>query len=87
VPATCSRRASLDVSAKAEGESFLGALFRERRVSAVGEIEDEARAAGLLKPGQPISQSKPLRTARLTLGLQVKREGFGKGARYSWAIG
>jgi putative DNA primase/helicase len=80
-------RTSLDVSAKAEGESFLGALFREQRAFAVGEIEDEARAAGLLKPGQPISQSKPLRMARLALGLQVKREGFGKGARYSWAMG
>jgi hypothetical protein len=53
---------------------------------AVSEIEDQARAAGLLGDGQRVSQSKPLRTARGDIGVRLRREGFGPGAICFWEL-
>jgi hypothetical protein len=52
----------------------------------VGDIEAEAKAAGLLGPGQPISQCKPIRAARSALGVVIRREGYGPGARFLWRL-
>jgi putative DNA primase/helicase len=71
--------------AKIEAEGFLRDLL-ERGATAVADIEHAARAAGLLREGQPISQCRALRDGRAALGLVVKRTGFGTGARYTWAL-
>jgi hypothetical protein len=71
--------------AKIEAEGFLRDLL-ERGATAVADIEHAARAAGLLRAGQPISQCRALRDGRASLGLIVKRTGFGTGACYTWAL-
>jgi hypothetical protein len=52
----------------------------------VTDIEQAARAVGLLLERQGIKQSKPFRQARLALGIVNKREGFGPGARWSLSL-
>lgn len=52
----------------------------------VADIEAEAVAAGLHQEGRPLKDNKPMRAARDALGIEPKREGFGRGARYSWAF-
>jgi hypothetical protein len=52
----------------------------------VQHIESEARAAGILKPRQSISQCRPLHDARLALKLKVTREGFGREGKWIWAM-
>ncbi len=72
-------------SAKAEAIEFLRDLFGNEKRLQVRHIEAQARAFGLLKPDQPISQCRPLRDARIALGLQVVRAGFAKDGVWSWA--
>jgi putative DNA primase/helicase len=72
-------------SAKAEAIEFLRELFTNTLQLKVREIEQEARARGLLGANQPLSQCRALRDARLTLGLTVTREGFGRGGGWVWA--
>jgi hypothetical protein len=72
-------------SAKAEAIEFLRDLFGKEMRLRVRHIETQARAFGLLKPDQPISQCRPLRDARIALGLQVIRAGFAKDGAWSWA--
>ena len=48
------------------------------------EIEAEAREAGLLGPGSPVSQNKAFRSARKMLGIKPHRQ-CGAGARGLWA--
>ncbi|HWM83571.1 MAG TPA: AAA family ATPase [Pseudolabrys sp.] len=50
------------------------------------EIESEARAAGLLAEGKPVSQSKPFRSARNKLNVQVEKVGFKSGAKWQWRL-
>jgi hypothetical protein len=78
----------LDASrlARLEAEQFLRDLLATGVGLPVADIEQAARAAGLLDRGRPISQSKPLREARAGLGVVVKRTGFGAAARYTWAL-
>src|SRR5262249_42272841 len=65
-------------SAKAEAIEFLrDDLFADAMQLKVREIEQAARARGLLGANQPLSQCRALRDARLALGLAVIREGFG----------
>jgi AAA domain len=52
----------------------------------VTDLEAEARAAGLLKGDQPISQCRPLRDAKTALGVEVRREGFGPGSKFYWSL-
>jgi len=47
------------------------------------QIESEARDAGLLGPGSPISQNKAFRSAREDLGIRPQRQG-GTGATGQW---
>jgi hypothetical protein len=72
-------------SAKAEAIAFLRHLFGNERRLRVRHIEAQARALGLLKPDQPISQCRPLRDARVALGLEVVRAGFAKDGAWIWA--
>jgi hypothetical protein len=72
-------------SAKAEAIEFLRALFTNTLQLKVREIEQEARARGLLGANQPLSQCRALRDARLALGLTVAREGFGRSGGWVWA--
>ena len=72
-------------SAKAEAIAFLRDLFATEKQLPVCDIEAQARAFGLLKPSQPISQFRPLRDARLALGLRAVRTGFAKDGAWSWA--
>ncbi len=72
-------------SAKAEAIAFLRDLFGNEMRLQVRDIEAQARAFGLLKPNQPISQCRPLRDARIALGLQAVRTGFAKDGAWSWA--
>jgi putative DNA primase/helicase len=73
-------------SAKAEAEEFLRNLLGAGSAVRVHVIESEARAAGILKPRQPISQCRPLRDARLALKLKVTREGYGQQGKWVWAM-
>jgi putative DNA primase/helicase len=72
-------------TAKAEAIAFLRALFAKATHLKVTDIETEARAAGLMKTDQAISQCRALRDARMALGLIVTREGFGRGGTWVWA--
>jgi energy-coupling factor transporter ATP-binding protein EcfA2 len=71
-------------SAKAEAIAFLRDLFGTEKRLWVRDIEAQARAFGLLRPNQPISQCRPLRDARIALGLQAVRAGFAKDGAWSW---
>jgi AAA domain len=73
-------------TATAEAGAFLRMLLDGGRAMQVADIEREARSAGLLGPDQPISQCRPLREARIALGISVRREGFGPGARWLWGM-
>ena len=72
-------------SAKAEAIEFLRGQFNEATQRKVTDIEAEARGAGLMKANQAISQCRPLRDARLALGLIAIRAGFGPGGSWVWA--
>jgi hypothetical protein len=73
-------------TAIAEAGVFLRMLLDDRRTMHVADIEREARDAGLLGPDQPISQCRPLRDARIALGIRVRRVGFGPGAQWVWEM-
>jgi hypothetical protein len=49
-----------------------------RRIKKYSRAESQARA------GQPISQCRPLREARIALGISVMRDGFGPGRDGFW---
>jgi len=51
---------------------------------AVADIEAEAQAARVLGASQSISQSKPFRAARETLGIVPKKTGMTGG--WAWAL-
>ncbi len=71
---------------RAEAEGFLRDQLQAGAAVAVADLEHAARAAGLLRAGQPISQCWALRDARAALGIEVKRSGFGASASYAWAL-
>lgn len=71
-------------SAKAEAIEFLRELFAGATHHKVREIEQEARAIGLLGANQPLSQCRALRDARMALGLVAMREGFGRDGAWVW---
>jgi hypothetical protein len=52
----------------------------------VPELEILARAAGLLGERQHISQSKQFKRAKITLGIQSVRQGFGPGGGWAWVL-
>jgi putative DNA primase/helicase len=71
-------------SAKAEAIEFVRGLSGSAPELKPADIERQARAAGLLRPAQTLSQSRLLREARMALGLVITREMGGRDA-WVWA--
>jgi putative DNA primase/helicase len=71
-------------SAKAEAIEFVRSLLGGAGELKPADIERYARAAGLLRPAQALSQSRLLREARMALGLVITREAVG-GDGWVWA--
>jgi hypothetical protein len=80
-----SAQASAPHTAKAACIKFLQTLLANGRIE-VADITTEALAAGLLAEGRRLKDNKPMRDARAALKIQTRRVGFGKGARYFWAL-
>jgi putative DNA primase/helicase len=62
-------------SARAEGFEFLRSLFGSASQLTIGHVEQEARAAGLIKDKQTLNQCRVLRDARMIMGLAMMRTG------------
>ncbi len=71
-------------SAKAEAIEFVRGLIGSARELKIAHVEQQARAAGLLRPTQAVFQSRLLREARMALGLVITREASG-GDAWVWA--
>jgi putative DNA primase/helicase len=71
-------------SVRAEAIEFLRSLFGSARDLNIRHIEQEARAAGLIKEKQTLSQCRVLRDARMAMGLTMTREGRNSG-EWVWA--
>jgi len=71
-------------SAKVEAIEFVRGLLGSARELKPLHVEQQARAAGLLRPTQTLSQSRLLREARMALGLVITRETSG-GDGWVWA--
>jgi putative DNA primase/helicase len=72
-------------TAKDDAIEFLRTVLAAGPVK-VEDIEKEARAACLLGATQPISQNKPLRSAREKLAIKPSRQGFGSAGVWVWAL-
>jgi hypothetical protein len=72
-----------DPTATDDAIEFLEAILANGPV-AVSDVEKEAREAGYLKPDQPISQSKPFRSARRELRIKPSKAGMHEG--WVWAL-
>ncbi len=71
-------------SAKAEAIEFVHGVFGSASELNVRHIEQEARAAGLLRANQALTQCRVLRDARMAMGLVMTRDGSNTGA-WVWA--
>jgi hypothetical protein len=71
-------------SARAEAFEFLRSLFGSASELAIGQVEQEARAAGLIKEKQALNQCRVLRDARMLMGLAMMRAGSDSKA-WVWA--
>ena len=71
-------------AAKAEAIEFVRGLLGSARELKPAHVEQQARAAGLLRPAQTLSQSRLLREARMALGLVITREAGGSDV-WVWA--
>jgi putative DNA primase/helicase len=74
-----------DPTAKDDAIDFL-TLVLARGPLKVMEIEQEARDAGLLREDQPISQSKPFRSARKALGIEPYQPSGVRAGGWIWEI-
>jgi hypothetical protein len=54
--------------------------------SAVGELEAEARAMGLLGERQQIQHAKAFKNSKKALGIRSIRNGFGSGGKWAWLM-
>jgi hypothetical protein len=72
-------------TAKADCIEFLEAILASGWVE-VADITAEAVGAGLHAEGKQLKDNKPMRDARAVLKVETHRDGFGKGARYFWAL-
>ena len=71
-------------AATADAIEFLTAVLGGAKQLKISQIEHEARAAGLLRANQTLTQSRVLRDARMAMGLAIIREGADNGA-WVWA--
>jgi hypothetical protein len=53
---------------------------------AVADLEVRARAAGLIGERQRITDAKVIKRAKKELGINSRRDGFGRGGEWSWAL-
>jgi hypothetical protein len=71
-------------TARAESIEFLRALFGSASELTIRHIEQEARAAGLIKEKQALNQCRVLRDARMVMGLAMTRTA-GDSEAWVWA--
>jgi hypothetical protein len=79
------KRKDTGITAKADGIEFLRAALGAGPRS-VRDLEAEARDAGLLPVAQPISQCKPIRAARDSLGIKAYQQTGQKAGGWYWAM-
>jgi putative DNA primase/helicase len=72
-------------SAKAEATEFIRSLLGSARTIKVSQVEHAARAAGLLRANQTLTQCRVLRDARMAMGLTLTREGS-DGGDWVWSM-
>ncbi len=72
-------------SAKADCMDFLQTVLAGGWTS-TSDIAAEAISAGLHAEGKQLRDNKPLRDARTALKVEIRRDGFGRGAAYFWAL-
>jgi hypothetical protein len=72
-------------SAKAEANEFVRSLLGSARAIKIIQVEQAARAAGLLRANQTLTQCKVLRDARMAMGLILTPDGSNNG-EWVWAI-
>jgi hypothetical protein len=72
-------------TAKADCVDFLQNLLSAGWME-VGDVTAEAISAGLHSEAKQLKDNKPMREARAALKVETKRDGFGKDARYFWAL-
>jgi putative DNA primase/helicase len=72
-------------SARAEATEFVRSLLGSARAIKISQIEPAARAAGLLRANQALTQCRVLRDARMAMGLLLTREGSDTGD-WVWAM-
>jgi hypothetical protein len=71
-------------SARAESIEFLRSLFDSASELTIHHIEQEARAAALIKEKQALNQCRVLRDARMVIGLAITRAA-GDSEAWVWA--
>jgi putative DNA primase/helicase len=74
-----------ELTATGDATDFLRIVLADGPV-AVPNIEENARGAGYLRPGQSISQSKPFRSARDVLGIKPYQAKGVKAGGWYWAL-
>src|SRR2546421_564775 len=67
------------------------AAWRAMRILAIGpvavaELEKSARAAGLLREHQKITDAKRFKTAKAKLNILSRRRGFGRDGMWYWSL-
>jgi hypothetical protein len=65
--------------------SFLEAMLAGGAVT-VASLEVRARAAGLLGERQKITDAKRFKAAKKKLGINSRRDGFGRGGEWFWSL-
>jgi putative DNA primase/helicase len=72
-------------SARAEATEFMRTLLGSARAVKVTQVEQAARAAGLMRANQTLTQCRVLRDTRMVMGLVLTREGPDTG-EWVWAM-
>jgi putative DNA primase/helicase len=72
-------------TAKADCIEFLEKVLADGWTEVV-DVTAEAISAGLHAEGKQLKDNKPMRDARVSLKVETRRDGFGKGARWFWAL-
>jgi putative DNA primase/helicase len=72
-------------SARAEATEFIRSLLGSARAIKITQVEQAARAAGLMRANQALTQCRVLRDTRMAMGLTLTREGPDTGD-WVWAM-